>query len=165
MAVTIAAWGKALRWPFLLISLVFVYTTALNVYERPEGIKIASLFIISMVATSLLSRALRSTELRILAIELDQQALALLAEDDDGVIRLIARKPRSEADAGLDEADRLCRECHGVDIGEKLYFFEVNAVTLRSLETLQVTGERVGGHWCPAGKEPVVCECDCRVSD
>ena len=60
---------------------MFVYTTALNVYERPEGIKIASLFIISMVATSLLSRALRSTELRILAIELDQQAKEFIAEN------------------------------------------------------------------------------------
>ncbi len=156
-AVTISVWDKALRWPFLLISLVFVYTTALNIYERPEGIKIASLFIISMVATSLLSRALRSTELRILAIELDQQALALLAEDDDGVIRLIARKPRWETDGSLDQADRMCRYCHGVDIGEKLYFFEVERGDASEFEeTLQVTGERVGGHSVLRARSPAV---------
>ena len=157
IAVTIAVWDKALRWPFLLISLVFVYTTSLNVYERPEGIKIASFFIISMVATSLLSRAIRSTELRILAIQLDPQALELLAEDGDGVIRLIARKPRNEAETGLDEADRLCRDCHGIGAGEKLYFFEVERGDASEFEeTLQVTGERVGCHAVLRARSPVI---------
>jgi len=157
IAVTIAVWDKALRWPFLLISLVFVYTTSLNGYERPEGIKIASFFIISMVATSLLSRAVRSTELRILAIQLDPQALELLAEDGDGVIRLIARKPRNEAETGLDEADRLCRDCHGIGAGEKLYFFEVERGGASEFEeTLQVTGERVGCHAMLRARSPVI---------
>ena len=156
-AVTIAVWDKALRWPFLLISLVFVYTTALNVYERPEGIKIASFFIISMVATSLLSRALRSTELRIGAVELDQQAQALLAEDEDGVVRLIARKPREETDESLDDADRMCRYCHGIGTGERLYFFEVERGDASEFEeTLRVTGSRVGGHAVLRARSPVI---------
>ena len=86
---------------------MFVYTTVLNIYERPEGIKIASFFIGAMIFTSLLSRALRSTELRICAVELDDAAKALLAEDDDQVIRFIARRPRAvETAEALDEADR-----------------------------------------------------------
>jgi hypothetical protein len=146
-AVTIAVWDKALRWPFLSISLVFVYTTALNIYERPEGIKIASFFIASMVATSLLSRALRSTELRIGAIEWDQQALALLADDEDGIVRLVARKPGDESRYGLDEADRMCRYGHGIGPGEKLYFLEVERGDASEFsETLRVTGEIVGGY-------------------
>ena len=64
-AVTISVWNRLLRWPFLLVSLVFIYTTVLNIYERPEGIKIASFFIAAMIFTSIVSRALRSTELRI----------------------------------------------------------------------------------------------------
>ena len=60
-AVLISVWGKPARWPFLVIALVFIYTTVLNIYERPEGIKIASVFIGVMIATSVLSRALRST--------------------------------------------------------------------------------------------------------
>src|SRR5439155_14971278 len=64
-AVTISLWSQPLRWPFLLIAFVFVYTTLLNIHERPEGIKIASFFIGAMIFTSILSRALRSTELRI----------------------------------------------------------------------------------------------------
>ena len=53
---------------------MFVYTTGLNIYERPEGIKIASFFIVVMIFTSVVSRALRSTELRICDVELDAAA-------------------------------------------------------------------------------------------
>jgi hypothetical protein len=145
VAVTIAVWNGVLRWPFLLISLTFVYTTAVNIYERPEGIKIASFFIIAMVATSVLSRAMRSTELRVLKVEFDAEARALLSEDDDGVIRLIARKPRNETEAELEDVDRICRSCHGIAPDEKLYFFEVERGDASEFEeTLQVTGACVG---------------------
>ena len=72
-AVLVSVWNRPLRWPFLLIVVVFVYTTMLNIYERPEGIKIASFFIGAMIFTSMVSRALRSTELRICAVELDRR--------------------------------------------------------------------------------------------
>ena len=52
---------------FSVISLVFAYTTVTNVIERPDGIKIAVVFIGAIIATSLVSRVLRSTELRIAA--------------------------------------------------------------------------------------------------
>src|SRR4029079_15420273 len=45
IAVTVSVWRRMLRWPFLLISVVFVYTSVANIVERPEGIKIASFFI------------------------------------------------------------------------------------------------------------------------
>src|SRR5581483_9142829 len=45
IAVTIDLWERPLRWAFLLMSLIFIYTTFLNIVERPEGIKIASFFI------------------------------------------------------------------------------------------------------------------------
>jgi uncharacterized membrane protein len=76
-AVTISVWTKWLRWPFLVVSLVFVYTTALNIYERPEGIKISAFFIAATVIASLISRAMRSTELRIRSVELNERAAAI----------------------------------------------------------------------------------------
>jgi hypothetical protein len=157
-AVTIAVWNKGLvRWPFLLISLVFVYTTALNVYERPEGIKIASFFIVSMVGTSLLSRALRATELRISGVQMDPLVEALLAEDEDAVIRLVARAPRMETEADLDRVDRIVRDYHGINAGERLYFFEVERGDASEFkETLHVTGERVGRHTVLRARSPVV---------
>src|SRR5262249_10249971 len=42
IAVTIATWPTLGRWLYLPMAIVFVYTTVLNIFERPEGIKIAS---------------------------------------------------------------------------------------------------------------------------
>ena len=48
--------------------------------------------------------------------------VALLAEDEDQVIRLIARRPRVETEAALDEVDREIRELHGLsDDGADLF--------------------------------------------
>src|SRR6185503_20734516 len=47
MAVTLSVWRSRLRWPFLLIALAFGYTTLLNIYERPEGLKISCIFILT----------------------------------------------------------------------------------------------------------------------
>ena len=67
------------------ISLVFIYTTVVNIVEQPEGIKIASIFIVVIVLTSLFSRVYRSTELRVDRIELDDAAREFVrrAENED----------------------------------------------------------------------------------
>lgn len=57
-------WYARLPWGFGLITLVFVYTTVANVYEKPDGIKIAAFFILAILVTSFWSRILRSRELR-----------------------------------------------------------------------------------------------------
>jgi hypothetical protein len=157
-AVTISTWSTWRRWPFLLISLVFVYTTVLNIYERPEGIKIASFFIGAMVVTSLVSRAMRSTELRILDVELDEHAAALLAEDEDQVIHLIAKRPRG-IDTGevLDRIDREVRSIHNLNPSERVYFFEVERGDASEFEdTLQVTAGRIDNHCVLRARSPVV---------
>jgi hypothetical protein len=157
LAVTIAVWGKKLRWAFLLISIVFVYTTVLNIYERPEGLKISSFFILAIVTTSLFSRAMRSTELRIRGVELDNTAQALLAQNEDQVIRIMARKPRSETEQTLDQADREMRYVHNLSPDARLYFLEVERGDASSFEeTLKVTGEQVGRHFILRAKSPVV---------
>lgn len=57
-------WLRRVPWGYALIMLVFFYTTAANIVERPEGLKIASFFILAIAVSSLISRARRSTELR-----------------------------------------------------------------------------------------------------
>jgi hypothetical protein len=57
-------WYARVSWPFLLITLVFFYTTVANVYEKPDGIKIAGLFIVAILVMSFWSRWARSRELR-----------------------------------------------------------------------------------------------------
>ncbi|HSU33911.1 MAG TPA: hypothetical protein VLJ11_21975 [Bryobacteraceae bacterium] len=157
VAVMITVWSDWRRWPFLVITLVFAYTTALNIAERPEGIKISGFFIGTIVAVSLISRAIRSTEVRIKEVHFDAMAKALLAEDEDQIIRLVARKPKPRNESDLDRIDRAVRYAHNLDPDERLYFFEVERSDASEFEeVLQVTGERVGRHSILRARSPVV---------
>lgn len=57
-------WYARLPWGFVLITLVFAYTTVANVVEKPDGIKIAAFFIAAILLTSFWSRIARNWELR-----------------------------------------------------------------------------------------------------
>jgi len=157
IAVTIDVWRTHGRLAYLFIAFVFVYTTALNSFERPEGLKIASFFIFAIVATSLISRAVRSTELRITDIDLDETAEALLAQDEDQVIRLVARKPRVETEEAMEKIDQQVRYLHGLSPEERIYFFEVERGDASSFEeVLRVTGQRLGRHSILRARSPAV---------
>jgi hypothetical protein len=95
VAVTISAKkkGRATWIIYLLITLVFSYTTVVNIIEQPSGLKIAIIFVIAIIATSFISRALRSTEIRIDEIALDDAAKSYL--DDaiaEGEIRIVTNR-------------------------------------------------------------------------
>jgi hypothetical protein len=95
VAVALSARKSASRWTlaFYFIAAVFVYTTITNVFERPDGIKIASFFIFAIIATSFISRALRSTEIRIDKIELDEAARRFVEDaDTEGEIRIVTNR-------------------------------------------------------------------------
>jgi hypothetical protein len=102
VAVTISAWQRGQRRgtvAFGLITLVFAYTTIVNIIERPDGIKIASFFIGAIIVISFMSRIWRATELRVERVELDSIAWQFLKEiAQQGEIRIIANK-RQEGDA------------------------------------------------------------------
>ena len=100
VAVTLLMWSKgAIRYAFLTITLVFAYTMIDNIIVRPEGIKIASLFILGIIGVSFVSRALRSTELRVDGVELNDLARQFIEEAKNGTIRIIANRPdRGDAD-------------------------------------------------------------------
>lgn len=156
-AVTIASWNEWRRWPLLFVSLVFLYTTVANIHERPEGIKIAVFFIGAMVLTSVVSRALRSTELRICGVELDKQASGILAKDEDQVIRLIAHRPRVETEAAFDEIDSKVRHRYSLSPEERIYFLVVTRGDASQFEdTLRVTGRLMGRHAVLQAESPVV---------
>jgi hypothetical protein len=157
IAVAMTVWKKSLRWPFVFIAIIFVYTTVLNIYERPEGIKIATFFILSMMLTSLLSRAMRSTELRITGIQWDQTARSLLSEDDDRIFHIVAHPPRSNSEAEYSRADHAIRTNHSIDPKEGLYFFEVEPGDASDFEEkLRVTGRRVGPYRILSARSPVI---------
>jgi hypothetical protein len=97
VAVTISAWKRQeKKWvAFLFITLVFCYTTAVNMFEQPSGIKIASLFILGIVVASFVSRALRSTEVRVESIFFDETAQRFIDDLEDGEIRIVTNRRES----------------------------------------------------------------------
>ena len=94
IAVTLSARRRQsnLTWGFAVIALVFIYTTVTNIIERPDGIKIASLFICGIIAASFISRAMRTTEVRIDKIEFDERAEEFINELAEGDIRIVANR-------------------------------------------------------------------------
>jgi hypothetical protein len=94
IAVTISQRRKAKgSWIiYLIISLVFVYTTVFNIVQQPSGIKIASLFIFGIIAASFVSRALRTTEIRVDKIDFDAKAREFIEEAAEGEIRIVTNR-------------------------------------------------------------------------
>ena len=84
------------RWFFVPIALVFAYTTVVNIIQRPEGIKIAAWFIVTIIASSLVSRVLRSTEIRISGVKYDATAGRFISDlVDRKAVRIIASRPNT----------------------------------------------------------------------
>jgi hypothetical protein len=149
IAVTLAQWRKGgwTAWAFLMISLVFIYTTGVNVFEQPSGIKIASLFIVGIIFTSIVSRIWRTTELRVERIELDEEAEKIIAEMCKGEIRLIANQcDTGDADEyKLKEQDQ--REDTHIPKEDPVVFFEVRVADASEFtDVLEIEGKNVGGY-------------------
>lgn len=158
VAVMLAVWQEGpIRYAFLLIMLIFVYTTVVNIYERPEGIKIASFFILAIIGVSFISRALRSTELRVDQIELSDTARAYIEEARRGTIRIIANRPdRGDIDEyRLKEKEE--RWNNHIPANDPILFFEVRGGDASDFSgTLKVRGVQVGNYRILRTKSPSV---------
>jgi hypothetical protein len=147
LAVAISAWHMRERQiPFLAIAVVFAYTTVTNMVERPEGIKIASLFILGIVVSSLISRAARSTELRVHGFELDAAAQGFIADADrSGAIRIVANRPDDGSLREYEDKVREARNSHHLTADDQLLFLEVRPGDASQFtEVLEVQGVEVG---------------------
>jgi hypothetical protein len=147
LAVAISAWRRVARWvPFFIIAGVFFYTTITNMVERPEGIKIASLFILGIVISSLVSRTLRSTELRAHGFVLDDLATRFIEEADRSEsIRIIANRPDDGSIAEYEGKVREARNSHHLTVDDSVLFLEVQPGDASQFtEVLKVEGAQVG---------------------
>ena len=145
-AVTIAATTWLTRAALGLVCLIFIYTTLVNIYERPEGLKISCIFIFTMTFTSLVSRTFRSTELRITGVELDPQAQAFATNSARKTIHLIAWK-RGNSGQDREQAKAELRQNYGLSPDSLIYFVEVErGDTSDFTEFLQVYGLQYGSN-------------------
>jgi len=148
LAVTLAVRREKKQWlGYMLLTLVFAYTTAVNIVERPEGLKIASFFIVTIVLTSLISRVMRSTELRVQGIEADATANAFLTEAAAAPLRIIANRPDTGEPDEYEHKLREARDSHHLTPAERVLFIEVRPGDVSEFsDTLEVTGVDIGGH-------------------
>jgi hypothetical protein len=158
IAVTLAMYRKARNWkPFLLISVVFVYTTIQNIHERPEGIKIASFFILSIVISSLVSRIWRTTELRVERVELDDAARDFVRDAAKGTVRIITNRCDRGDAAEYEIKEREKRMDNHIPLGEPILFFEVTPGDASEFSgILRVHGEKVDGYRVLRAESPAV---------
>jgi hypothetical protein len=133
---------------FGLITLVFIYTTIDIVREKPEGIKIAAFFIGSIVVTSLFSRVMRSTELRVETVEMDEVAKdIILADAKQGKVRIIANRRQAGDENEYRLKEQEVRDDNHIPDKDKVLFLEIQISDASQFtETIKVEGARVGGY-------------------
>ncbi|MGW7456496.1 APC family permease [Streptomyces sp. NPDC054797] len=145
VAVTIAARKAGERgWTigFGVISAVLVYTTAVNVVERPDGVKIGACFIAGIMALSLLSRLARVFELRVTDVELDDMAQRFIRDTANRTIRFIANEPDNRDFEEYRQKKRQIREDNDIPSEDDVMFVEVTVLDASEFESgLRVRGE------------------------
>ncbi|WP_427134382.1 amino acid transporter [Pseudarthrobacter sp. S9] len=126
---------------FGVIAVVFIYTTVANIFERPEGIRIASIFIVGIIVISLLSRVRRSFELHATHVHMDRQALEFMSDELDGPIAIIAHEPlRMSAEAYRQKLTSAIEVSH-LPLDYRALFLEVVVDDSSDFETeLEVRG-------------------------
>jgi hypothetical protein len=145
IAVTIAV-PRGRKW-FVPITLIFVYTTIVNMIERPEGIQIASLFIVGIIGASLVSRVLRSTEVRIEGVTYDDTAGRFVnSAIEQQAVRILASRPNTGTPAEYARKLAQAKESHHLP-SEGVLFLEVTPGDASDFTgRLNVTGVDIGGY-------------------
>jgi hypothetical protein len=147
LAVTLASYRARQIWQgYLLITLILIYTTAQNIHERPEGIRIAGIFIAAIIVLSLVSRVLRSTELRIQGVDLDEPAALFIDQAAiTGNVRVIANRPGVGDIPEYAAKIREARDTHQLKPWEPVLFIEVATGDASEFSNvLKVAGVEIG---------------------
>jgi hypothetical protein len=146
IAVTLSAHQagqRKLSIAFGVISAIFVYTTAVNIVERPDGVKIAAIFVAAIVLVSLGSRLTRSLELRVTEVRLNQKAELFVRDCSRRKIRLVANEPDELDNAEYLEKLRQIQADNDLT-DDDMIFVEVTLTDPSDFETaLDIHGEVV----------------------
>ena len=134
---------------FGVLTAVLLYALAANVVEKPDGITISAIFIVGVVAISLVSRVSRTTELRADAIEFDDTARRFVTDSitHDGQLHLVANRRQSGAKDEYDEKEAAQRGMNPVPGAADVLFLEIDVVDPSAFSgVLRVHGVQVDGH-------------------
>ncbi len=117
------------------ISAVFIYTLVVNIVERPEGLRIATIFILGILVISFASRASRSFELHAPRVHLDAAAVEFLAAEDGDQIHVIAHEPQRLDEAAYDKKLTAARAVYHLPAEQNVLFLEVVVEDSSEFET------------------------------
>ncbi len=152
VAVTISA-GRGGRRPaalaFGLLTAVLLYALVDNIVEAPDGIAISAGFIAGIIVVSLVSRVLRTTELRADRVELDQTARQWVADSlfHDGALNLVGNKRETGSPSEYADKERTQRAVNPLASADDVIFLEIEVVDPSGFsDVLRVRGVEVEGH-------------------
>lgn len=118
-------WHRRLSWPFAIITAVFIYTTVANEIEKHfQGLKIASVFIATIIVTSVVSRLVRSRELRFTGFQMADTQSKLLW-DTIREMDLTVLVPHRPGRRSLAEKEGAIRREHRIPRDLMIVFIEV----------------------------------------
>jgi hypothetical protein len=151
VAVTLAARKarqRGLTVAFGVISLIFVYTTGANILERPDGVKIATVFIAAILLVSLASRFARAFELRVTDVTFDKTTQLFIRDCARRTIRFIANEPDSRDRAEYSDKLRQVSRDNDLTDPNDVIFIEITVTDPSEFAShLQVTGETQHGRY------------------
>jgi hypothetical protein len=159
---TSVAFAAALSTPrrrvgFGIVFLVFVYTTLVTIVEQPEGLTIALWFITTMVGTSMVSRVMRSTELRAHEVRYDAEATRLIEAAKGIPLRIIANRPDTGLPEEYDGKLREAREAHHLPPDAQVVFLEIHPGDVSAFaDVLHVRARPVKGHLVLSTSSPAI---------
>jgi hypothetical protein len=150
IAVFLSAWRKqvpgAKVW-FGAVMLIFLYALLNTIVENPSGLMMAAVFFVMIVVISLISRAVRSMELRTTEVVFDEAAERFIREASrDGYVRVIANHPDDRTSREYLLKEREEREASHIPAGDPVLFLEVTVRDASEFaSTVRVSGEEIGG--------------------
>jgi hypothetical protein len=116
-------WWRRIPLRYSFIVLVFFYTTAAVMIEKPDGLKISLCFIATIIVVSMISRAMRSTELRFGGFEFKDATTKLIWDDlkAESFPILVPHRPGART---LAEKERIIRMEHRLIEEDQIVFVE-----------------------------------------
>ncbi len=148
MAVTLSArkkHQKAQTIMFSIISLIFIYTSAVTIITDPQGLYIALLFILLVLTISIASRVLRSFELRVTNVVLDESAVQLLEDFPVRPLRLVSHHPGRSSIEEYTKQEMRVRQMVHLPEEDPFIFLEVIVDDASEFnDVVEVSAKRVG---------------------
>lgn len=148
VAVALIAYRRKERramWGFGLVSAIFIYTSAVTILSNPQGLYLALIFIVLVLAVGITSRVSRSFELRVSQVILDDSAQALLRQFPIRPLRLVSHYPGRETVEEYSHQETRIHQMVHLPANEPFLFLEVEVEDSSEFtDVVEVSGHMVG---------------------